>query len=70
MAISRRIHIEILIYLGDILLIGHCLEELVMSRDTVIFLLQYLGFTINLKRSVLPPVQEIEFLAWQSTLSS
>ena len=63
MAISRRIHIEILIYLGDILLIGHCLEELVMSRDTVIFLLQYLGFTINLKRSVLPPVQEIEFLA-------
>ena len=63
MAISRRIHIEILIYLGDILLIGHCLEELVMSRDTVIFLLQYLGFTINLKRSVLPPVQEIECLA-------
>ena len=33
-----------------------------MSRDTVIFLLQNLGFIINWKKSVLTPVQEIEFL--------
>ena len=33
-----------------------------MSRDTVIFLLQHLGFVINWKKSVLTPEQEIEFL--------
>ena len=44
------------------LLISHSLEEIIMSRDTVIFLLQHLGFVINWKKSVLTPVQEIEFL--------
>ena len=44
------------------LLMGHSTEEISMSRDIVIFLLQYLGFVINWKRSVLTPVQEIEFL--------
>ena len=62
MTILRRINIKIIIYLDDILLIGHSLEELVMSRDTVMFLLQHLGFIINWKKSVLTPVQEIEFL--------
>ena len=33
-----------------------------MCRDTVIFLLEHLGFVINWKKSVLTPVQEIEFL--------
>ena len=43
------------------LLIGHSLEEILMSRDTVIFLLQHLGFAINWKKSVLTPVQKIGF---------
>ena len=50
-----------IIYLHD-MLICHSLEEIFMSRDTVIFLLQNLGFIINWKKSVLTPVQEIEFL--------
>ena len=33
-----------------------------MCRDTVIFLLQNLGFVINWKKSVLTPVLEIEYL--------
>ena len=49
-------------YLENILLMGHSIEEISMSRDIVIFLLQYLGFVINWKRSVLTPLQEIEFL--------
>ena len=57
MAILRRINIKIIM-----LLIGHFLEEIVTSRDTVIFLLQHLGFVINWKKSVLTPEQEIEFL--------
>ena len=49
-------------YLENILLMGHSIEEISMSRDIVIFLLQHLGFVINWKRSVLTPVQEVEFL--------
>ena len=33
-----------------------------MARDSLIFILQCLGFTINLKKSVLTPVRRIEFL--------
>ena len=33
-----------------------------MSRDTLLFLLQYPGFVINLKKSVLKPSQQIDFL--------
>ena len=38
------------------------MEELSMCCDTVIFLLQHLGFVINWKKAVLAPMQEIEFL--------
>ena len=61
MTILRRANIKIIIYLDNMLLIDHSLEEIVMSRDTVIFLLQHLGFVINWKKSVLAPVQETEF---------
>ena len=44
------------------LLIGHTIEETLMARDTVIFLLQQLGSVLNLKKSVLTPTQRIEFL--------
>ena len=60
--ILPRINIKIMIYLDNIILIGHSLEEAVMSRDKVIFLLQHLGFVINWKKFVLTSVQEIEFL--------
>ena len=49
MTILRRINIKITIYLDDMLLIGYSLEEILMSRNTVIFLLQHLGFVINWK---------------------
>ena len=44
------------------LLIGHKIEETLMAIDTVIFLLQQLGFVLNLKKPVLTPTQRIEFL--------
>ena len=62
MTILSKINIKIIIYLDDMLLIGHSLEDIVLSRDTVIFLLQHLRFVVNWKKSVLTPVQEIEFL--------
>ena len=62
MTILRKMNIKMIIYLDGMLLIGHSLDEIIMSRDTVIFLLQHLRFFINWKKSVLTPVQEIEFL--------
>ena len=38
------------------------LEETILSRDTVIFLLQNLRFVINSKKSVLHLTQRTEFL--------
>ena len=61
-AILRRINIRMIIYLDDMPLMDHSIEEIKMCRDTVIFLLLHLGFVINWKKSVLTPVQEIEFL--------
>ena len=51
-SILRRINISVLIYLDDMLIMGQTLEEIQMSRDTVMFLLQNLGFVINLRKSV------------------
>ena len=44
------------------LLMGQTMEEILMSRDTTIFLLQHLGFVLNMEKSILNPAQEIEFL--------
>ena len=38
------------------------IENLLVARNTVIFLLQHLGFEINLKKSVMEPVRTIEYL--------
>ena len=38
------------------------MKEILLSRDTVIFLLHYLEFELNLKKSFVNPMQEIEFL--------
>ena len=38
------------------------LEDLLMARDTLIFILQHLGFLINTKKSYLEPTSTLEFL--------
>ena len=58
----RRLNIRLIIYLDDILIMGSSEEEILMARDTVIYLLQALGFVINWAKSVLEPAQEMEFL--------
>ena len=57
-----RINIELIIYLDDILIMGRSLEEILMSQDKVIFLLQHLGFVRNLQESKLEPNTKLEFL--------
>ena len=61
-AFLRRIGTLIITYLNNMLLFGRTAEKVQMYRDTVILLLQELGFVINLKKLVMIPSQEIEFL--------
>ena len=53
---------HIISYLDDFLIIGRTKEEVIQARDSTLFFLMQLGFTINLEKSVLNPTQEIEFL--------
>ena len=58
----RRLIIRVIINLDDLLILGNNMSKMFTVMDSVIILLQYLGFAINLKSCVLDPVQEIEFL--------
>lgn len=58
----RKLKIGLIIYLDDILLMASSKADLKITRDTFIFLLQHLGFVINVKKSVLTPAKKIEFL--------
>ena len=60
--ILRRINITVIIYLGNTLSMSQKIEGLNLTRDTLTFLLQQLGFVTNLKKSVLSPTQGMEFL--------
>ena len=60
-----KINIRVIIYLDDMLILSHTIREAHMSRDTVIYLLQNLGFIINVKKSILHPCQKIEFLGME-----
>ena len=61
-SVLRGMNIGVIIYLDDMFLMGQTMEEILMSRDTTILLLQHLCFILNLERSSLNPVQEIEIL--------
>ena len=54
--------ITVIIYLNDLLILGKSISEILTARDSVIFLLQHLGFVRSLKKCVLDPVREIELL--------
>ena len=54
--------IQTITFLEDLLIFGNTIEEILVARDSVIFLLQHLEFAINFKKCVLEPTQEIQFL--------
>ena len=59
-ALLRRINVRIIIFLDDMLVMAQTLKEISQAKETLIFLLQNLGFVINFKKSQLGPVKEIE----------
>ena len=58
-AVLRRIQIRIIIYLDDMLLMSQTINGVEIAKDTLIFLLQSLGFVANLQKSILEPLQKI-----------
>ena len=56
-----KLYIRTTAYLDDPLILGKILEGTIISRDTVVYLLQNLGFVVNLKKSVVHPTQRIKF---------
>ena len=58
-SLMRRINIRLIIYLDEMLITARPVQELIFHRDTVVYLLQNLGFVLNLKKSVLEPSQKI-----------
>ena len=62
MSVLRRLMIRAVLFLDDLLIFRNTMEEILVVRDSVIFLLQHLGFVTNFKKCVLELTQKIEFL--------
>ena len=54
-SVLRCLMIQTIIFLNDLLIFGNTMEEIRIARDSVIFLLQHLGFVINFNKCVLEP---------------
>ena len=61
-SILRRINIRLIIYLDDMLLMAASLSEILMARDSTMFLLHHLGLVVNLEKSIWTPQTRLEFL--------
>ena len=60
--VLRPLMIRVIIYFDDSLILGNSINEIFRTRGSVIFLLQHLGFVMNLKKCVIDPTQKVEFL--------
>ena len=60
--ILRKLNRRRIIYFDEMLLVAFSLEDLLMARDTLIFILQHLGFLINIKKSYLETPSTLELL--------
>ena len=59
----RRIQIRLVIYLDDLLIKGK-IEDVLLGRITIIFILQKMGFMIYKDRSCMKSKKAIEFLSF------
>ena len=60
--IRQNLVIRCVMYLDDLLIFGRTKSVCLQKAKKVMTLLQELGFTINIKKSILEPTQQIEFL--------
>ena len=60
--ILRRLNIRLIIYIDGTLIMGSSMSKLLMARDTMLYLLEELGFVINYEKSVLTSSTVMGFL--------
>ena len=61
-SLLKKLNVRIIIYLDNMLLTISSLEDFLMARDLLIFILQHLGFLISIKKFYLEPTSTLEFL--------
>ena len=61
-SILRKLGVRLIAYLDDFLLLGRSKKEIMRARDSMIFILEQLGFIINYGKSILTPCKRLEFL--------
>ena len=61
-ALLRQLGVRMIVYIDDILLLADSRELLEDQVSGLVYLLECLGFLINMKKSLLQPSQSIEFL--------
>ena len=60
----RELGIRMVVYIGNILLMAETKEKARDQASGLVYLLQYLGFTVNMEKTVLEPGQCLEFLGF------
>ena len=63
-SVLRRAGVKLVIYLDDMILLNQDQSLLRSQIKTTVWLLEHLGFQINWEKSMLNPVQQIEFLGF------
>jgi len=64
-SLLRRLNTRLIIFLDEILHDGvkqRAAFDVLMARDTVVFLRKHLGFVINAKKSVFQPLKNLQFI--------
>ena len=64
-ALLRRLGIQIILYLDDMLLMAEAESEARGDFNTAVFLLTSLGFIVNMEKSIGSPSQQIVFLGFK-----
>ena len=61
-SLLRKLNVRIIVYLNDMFLMASSLQDLLMAKDTLMYILQHLGFLINIRKLYLEPTSTLEFL--------
>ena len=69
-ALGRELGIQLVIYIDNILLMAETKEKATDHASSLIYLFQYLGFTINSEKTILEPSQHLEFLGFTMDTTS
>ena len=62
MAMLRKLQIRTMIYIDDIIILAQQERDTLMARDTILYILESLGLTVNYAKSILEPCKRLQYL--------